>query len=92
MNFGLITIRAFLWEEVKKIGGAYARGGYGSYIQYVYISRRSISNKERFDILHIKDRKNFIAMENRGNIIEALIKYSKKPFRPLPNIEDYKNI
>lgn len=92
LNFWLIKIRVFPWAEVKEIGGAYARGGYGSYIQYVYISRRSITDKERFDILHIKDRKNFITMENRGNIIEDLKSYSKMPFRPLPTTEDYKNV
>lgn len=48
------------------------QGGYGSNMQYVYILKRSVTNKERFDILHVKDHKNFITIENHDNVIEDL--------------------
>ncbi len=92
LNFWFIKLRTFSWTEVHEIGAAYARAGYGTYVQYVYISKRSATDKERFDILHVKDRKNFITMENRGNMIEDVKKYSKLPFRDLPTKEDFNNM
>ncbi|MVB12533.1 hypothetical protein CAFE_32730 [Caprobacter fermentans] len=92
LNFWFIKLRTFFWTEVHEIGAAYARGGYGTYMKYVYISKRYVTDKERFDILHVKDRKNFITMENRGNMIEDIKKYSKLPFRDLPTKEDFNNM
>lgn len=55
----------------------------------IYISKRPVTEEERFDILHVKDHKNFITMENRGNIVEEIEEYSSLPFHPLPNRENY---
>ena len=92
LNFWCIKLRTFPWTEVQDMGVAYARGGYGTYTKYVYVSKRPVTNKERFDILHVKDHKNFITMENRGNIIEDIKKYSRLPFRDLPTTEDFNNM
>lgn len=85
-----ITFPTFLWEEVKEAGIAYTRAGYGTYKKFVYVSKRPVTDKERFNILNVKDKKNFITMENRGHIIEDIKKYSKLPFRDLPTTEDFK--
>lgn len=87
-----ITFRSIPWSEVAETGIAYTRAGYGTYKKFIYISKRPVTDKERFDILHVKDHKNFITMENRGNIIEDLKKYSKLPFRDLPTAEDFSNM
>lgn len=92
LNLWFIKLRIFLWSEVSEIGIAYARAGYGTYKKFIYISKRPVTDKERFDILHVKDHKNFITMENRGNIIEDVKKCSKLPFRPLPTTEDFYNM
>lgn len=89
---GFITFRTFSWEEIHETGIAYTRAGYGTYKKFVYVSKRPVTNKERFDILHVKDHKNFITIENHGNIREDIKKYSKLPFRDLPTTEDFYNM
>ena len=86
-----ITFRTFSWGEVSETGIAYTRAGYGTYKKFVYVSKRPVTNEERFNILKAKDKKNFITMENRGHIIEDIKKYSKLPFRDLPTTEDFYN-
>ena len=95
LNFGFISLRTFSWSEVYEAGIAYTRGrraASGMYIEFIYISKRPITNEERLNILNVKDHKNFITMENRGNIIEDIKKYSKLPFRELPTTEDFYNM
>jgi hypothetical protein len=87
-----ITLRTFSWSEVSETGIAYTRAGYGTYKKFVYVSKRPVTNKERFNVLNVKDHKNFITMENRGSIIEDIKKYSKLPFRDLPTTEDFYNM
>lgn len=89
---GFIIFRSLSWTEVSEMGMAYTRAGYGTYKKFIYISKRPITNKERFNLSGIKDRKNFITMENRGKIIEELKKYSKLLFRDLPTTEDFNNM
>ncbi|MVB12535.1 hypothetical protein CAFE_32750 [Caprobacter fermentans] len=88
----VITFRTFLWSEVQETGIAYVRAGYGTYKKYIYVSKRPVTNQERFNIHGVKDHKNFITMENRGHIIEDIKKYSKLPFRDLPTTEDFNNM
>ncbi len=90
--FGAITFRTFLWREVSEIGIAYTRAGYGTYKKLIYISKRPLANKERFNLGGIKDHKNIITFKNRGHIIEDIKKYSKLPFRDLPTTEDFNNM
>ncbi|WP_411677983.1 hypothetical protein [Caproicibacter sp.] len=92
LDLWFIKLRTFSWSEVCETGIAYTRGGYGTYKKFIYISKRPVTNKERFDILRVKDHKNFITMENRGNIIDDIKKYSKLPFRDLPTTEDFNNM
>nr|WP_319488565.1 hypothetical protein [uncultured Caproiciproducens sp.] len=63
-----IKIRSFSWVEVCEIGSAYSSGK-SAYVEVIYIAKRPVSNKERFNINGVKDKKNFITMENSGNII-----------------------
>lgn len=90
--FGAITFRTFLWSEVSDIGIGYTRAGYGTYKKFIYISKRPLTNKERFNLGGVKVRKNIITFENRGHIIEDIKKYSKLPFRDLPTTEDFNNM
>lgn len=95
LDLWFIKLRTFLWSEVCEIGIAYTRGRGSTsnvYTEIIYISKRPVMNKERFNILGVKDRKNFITMEKRGHIIEDIKKYSKLPFHPLPNTEDFNNM
>jgi len=61
-------------------------------VKFIYISKRPVTNKERFNILNVKDHKSFITIENRGHIIEDIKKCSQLPFHPLPNTEDFNNM
>lgn len=92
LDLWFIKLRTFSWSEVCETGIAYTRAGWGTYKKFIYISKRPVTNKERFDILSVKDHKNFITMENRGNIIEDIKKYSGLPFRDLPTTEDFYNM
>jgi hypothetical protein len=90
-----IKFRTFSWSEVCETGIAYTQDKKtGSVIseKFIYISKRPVTNKERFFILGVKDYKKFITMENRGNIIEDIKKYSKLPFQDLPTTEDFYNM
>jgi hypothetical protein len=87
--FWFITFQTFEWADVRETGIAYTRAGYGTYKKMIYISKRPVTEEERFDILHVKDNKNFITMENRGNIVEEIEEYSALPFQPLPNKESF---
>ena len=91
LDLWFIKLRTFSWGEVSETGIAYTRAGYGTYKKFVYVSKRPVTDKERFNILNVKDKKNFITMENRGHIIEDIKKYSKLPFRDLPTTEDFYN-
>ena len=91
LDLWFIKLRTFSWGEVSETGIAYTRAGYGTYKKFVYVSKRPVTNEERFNILKAKDKKNFITMENRGHIIEDIKKYSKLPFRVLPTTEDFYN-
>lgn len=92
LDLWFIKLRTFLWSEVSEIGIAYTRAGYGTYKKFIYISKRAVSNEERFNILNVKDKNNFITLENRGHIIEDIKKYSKLPFQDLPTTEDFYNM
>lgn len=83
--YWFIKIRTFSWLEVCEIGAAHSRGKNG-YVNFIYISKRPITSKERNDIneIELKDRKNFITLENRGNIIEEIKNYSRMPFQDFP--------
>ncbi|WP_129588176.1 hypothetical protein [Clostridium minihomine] len=87
---GFIKIRTFSWLEVCEIGAAHSRGRC-MHVNFIYISKRPITSKERSDInkIKLKDRKFFITLENRGNIIEKLKKCSKLPFQDFPVTEDF---
>lgn len=90
-----IEFRTFSWSEVCETGIAYTQDKEtGSVIskKFIYISKRSLTTKERFFILGVKDYKNFITIENRGNIIEDIEKCSKLPFQGLPTTEDFNNM
>lgn len=83
--YSFIKIRTFTWLEVCELGAAYSRGVH-TRVEFIYISKRSITSKERNDIntIKLKERKNFITIESRGNIIEEIKNYSKLPFEFLP--------
>ncbi|WP_411677981.1 hypothetical protein [Caproicibacter sp.] len=92
LELWFIKLRTFLWPEVCEVGLAYTRAGYGTYKKLIYISKRPLTDKERFNLGRVKDHKNFITIENRGNIIDDIKKYSKLPFRDLPTTEDFNNM
>ncbi|MDU7337859.1 MAG: hypothetical protein E7L17_07080 [Clostridium sp.] len=81
---GFIKLRTFSWLEVCEIGTAHSRGRC-MYVDFIYISKRPITSKERSDInkIKLKERKNFITIENRGNLIEEIKKYSKLSYQSL---------
>lgn len=88
IGWRFVKFRIILWPEVKEIGIAYSYTGYSKTKKFIYISKRPVKHEERFSILRVKDYKNFITMENRGNIINVIKEYSNLPFEPLPSAEN----
>ena len=83
-NLWFIKLRTFLWSEVCETGIAYTRGGYGTYKKFIYISKRPVTNKERFNILQVKDHKNFIQWKTVAISLRTLRNIRNCHFRICP--------